>query len=161
MTAPTFAYALNNPIEFIDSDGLKIRPAASPELSRQVARFRSTPSGRMLWNLLAGRDEIVSLEDYGPIRWNTPRGNIFEAGGTSPTPDGARCATITHKSLERAWWTVNGRRLPMDPAAIMGHELVHAWMRIYEPGRRDTEWLEEEFQLRIQQELEEIEGSGP
>jgi len=56
------------------------------------------------------------------------------------------------------WWTDDGVRYAMDPAAIIGHELIHALDNIYDPTGQSDESYELEIQNRIQEQLIEIEG---
>jgi hypothetical protein len=46
----------------------------------------------------------------------------------------------------------------MDPAGIIGHELIHALTNIYDPSRTDDEAYPTEVQERIQDELDAIEA---
>ncbi len=152
MSVPTYAYAANNPLKYSDPDGLRIVWNQSDgALNRQVSRLRSTRTGAALFDFLDARPEVVNLKDLGGIRWRAD--GSWLAGGTNPGPNGgSECSAITHRSLERARWTdKSGRRWPMDPAAILGHELVHAMDNIFDATKS---WPDETYPLEIQERIQ-------
>lgn len=159
-SVPTYAYAANNPLRYVDPNGLEIRLGAGRELGRVAARLQSTATGQRLWNLLQSRKEVIRVEEM-KMRWFPD--NSWRAGETTALRNNEMtCRTITNRSFERLWWTRNGQRLAMDPAAVLGHELFHAWARLY---GESTNPLEEsvgrDVMKQIQLELETIEGAGP
>jgi hypothetical protein len=93
------------------------------------------------------------------MRWNTKK-HRWAAGGTNATANGgSTCKVITYRSFERMWFTdIDGVRYPMDPAAIIGHELTLALDNIYDPDSPSDEVYQLDFQRRIQEELIKIEG---
>lgn len=166
MRVPTYAYAANNPMRYADPDGLRIvwnhNDAA---LNRQVSRLRSTRTGAALFDFLDERPQVINLRDLGPIQWREDGSwlaggtNFKRTGEPNSRPNGdSECSAITHRSLERARWTDSrGRRWPMDPAAILGHELVHAMDNIFDP----TGWSDETYPLEIQERIQAELEMGP
>jgi RHS repeat-associated protein len=133
MSAPTYAYAANNPIRYTDPSGLKIAwtPGLDLDLDRQVGRLRATPSGEKLWQRLLIRNEVVTLKSMAPY-WDN---GVFVQGRTTIRPGNDQlCRSTTSRSLEGRSALANGIREFLDPASILGHELTHAESNIYFPG---------------------------
>jgi RHS repeat-associated protein len=154
LSTSAYAYALNSPLSVVDPDGARPRwDASNRDLQRQIDRLRSTPTGQSLWKTLESAPGIQDIKELPGMIWK-PNGKWI-AGGTKYGPGiNAQCSVITHRSLERIWWDTGGNRHPMDPAAILGHELFHA---IDAPHSHD-ESGPSEIQRRIQEELDRIEG---
>ncbi len=158
VSLPAYAYAGNNPVHYVDLDGRRISPSwqGNAELARQVGRFRSTPSGRALWNKIDAAPELVTLDQlnggyHEPLRKYGILTGVRTGRSTPLVRGEMTCRAITSPIYE-------GLNL-LDPAGVIGHELTHAELDIFFPGidnPAERDRIAYDFQYQIQFELSDF-----
>jgi uncharacterized protein RhaS with RHS repeats len=125
MGLPTYAYAANNPVRYVDPTGLEIWfDASDPLMAQAVTEYRSTRAGEALWSELDARPEVVWLTELEPsVDFDDGPAN-FSLGETDTPPDGSgiSCQVVLEPSLNRRYRT--------SAASSIGHELTHAKRRL-------------------------------
>jgi len=151
VSLPVYAYAGNNPLYWVDYNGLWIMPTPGDmNLRRGLDRMLQSPRARELYNYLHNqRPERIPLSS-GVERWNEAR-QKFEYGRTNlkRRPYGrnaAACSAVTDPVNEGTF---------ADPALNIAHELAHLEAFLKYPGLPDQlhDQYVDEIEMQVQQEL--------
>ncbi|MCY1078983.1 RHS repeat-associated core domain-containing protein [Archangium lansingense] len=115
--APAYAYAVNNPVNYVDPDGLKVK-LMDEDARRIAAVMQQNPVGRYLYEWLdASPDtyEVWGRQDLGPNVFG--RFSAGELSGANMTlMRGGTIRVNESACLERG----------INPAGNMAHEFTHA-----------------------------------
>lgn len=131
LSTPAYPYAANNPITYVDPDGLRIRLAGGSGRSAGFG-MRLTPQGRMLYDWLDQSPNEYTVRDAtAPIEGLGESLGRYRPGSYSSNSCESRGGTI---ELYELLVRLSGR----DPAQNLAHELTHA-------GLHEAEVMGSEF----------------
>ena len=123
LSAPAYAYAANNPVNFVDPDGLRIAvnwgssPQGVVNMANAIGDLLSTQVGRDLWNRLDARPETITVSHMNAIVDLTKNPPRVQLGQTARRVGGNQSCEFDARP---------GADADRGPSEILGHELRHA-----------------------------------
>jgi hypothetical protein len=161
ISVPTYAYGLNNPLRYVDRDGLRVTIAAnaSPGLRNALARMKSTSFGDSVYDVLDRSPIEYVLMDarFGEHRGELKMGQTGGKGNEDP-----KCGSVNVRIDLSTNIETNNRRWRngwedysfVDPAAVIAHEFIHGYDYLFgwppsEPSENGPEYIEQLIQQRL------------
>jgi hypothetical protein len=141
MSVPTYAYAANNPLKYIDPNGLWIRDVA-PWFQPHLDRMQKTKTGKKVYDRLVKSALPVDFVN-GPAGFNPsgkPRRGVAERVPDPKCGPNAKAFRITVDNSSTFW--------PDDVQYLgtIGHESDHVGQLIDYPNGIPA-WLENQFEI--------------
>lgn len=160
MSVPAYAYALNNPLKYVDRNGLRVTVAAnaSQGLRDALSRMRSTSLGESIYDVLdASPVEYVLMDDRFGERGGDL--NLGQTGGVGH--EDSKCGRVDVR-IDLQNVRTNNRRASsgwddyqfIDPAAVIAHEFIHGYDYLFgwpptKPSEGGPEYIEQLIQQRL------------